>query len=1082
MYSQLAPELFGFFLANIPLAVAMLDRHMCYLFTSCQWLNDYGLENQSIIGRSHNEVFPKISSKWQDIQQRCLLGSVEQCEKDCWTRANGKTIWVKWRVQPWRDENHEIGGLILSTEVLTPTQPRIEINYPTVETTSVARQKEKFCDYQSECNDESEITQQHWAEEAALATMTIALQKLHPEISQIKQSKTKQQQYQEHLEALVTKRTSELAQVNEQLQAQIDERKQVEGTLRKQLAAIEAAMDGIAVLNQEGEYLYLNKAHVQLFGYSSASELLGKTWQEIYYPDEIQRIENEIFPSLMQNGHWQGEAIAKKLDGSTFAEEVSLTLIEGEGLICVCRDITTRKQAEDALQQSETRFQKLAANVPGMIYQYRLRPDGSSFFSYVSPGSSSLLERNPEEIQQDVALAFDQIHPDFLQEFADSILVSAQTLQAWNHEYQIITPSGCHKWVKGISRPEKQANGDMLWDGLLIDISDRKVTEQALAKSEALYRAIVDDQTELICRFLPDGTLTFVNDVYCRYFNKSRQELLGTNFVPPIPDEDLPIVEQQFASLSQENPVVKYEHRVILSPGEVRWQQWTQRVMFDSQGNFLECQAVGRDITERKLAEEALRRSESDFRRLAQREAILNALANQIRNSLDLKTIQQTLVNEIRELLQLDRCCITWYDPHLNPPTWHVVTEAKAATLPSHVGCYPATDLSPLAQKLLQLEIIRADSVEMISDSVLRQSLQSMGYSAILALPTQTEAGEVFIVSCIQCGTPRRWAEDEVELLQAVINNLAIAINHAELYEKTRVKAQELEQALYELQRTQTQLVQSEKMSSLGQLMAGVAHEINNPVSFIYGNVDYASDYIKDFFQFLELYRTTYPDSTPEIQNLAEEIDLDFLIEDLPKLLDSMKIGATRIREIVRSLGIFSRIDQAEYKLIDLHEGLDNTLLILEHRLKATATHPRIDIIKEYGNLPLVECYGGQINQVFMNLLTNAIDAMNEAFKQQVASYTEKPCTMPTIIITTQVVDSNQVSITIADNGSGILNEVLPRLFDPFFTTKPVGKGTGLGLAISYQIIVEKHGGSLRCNSLPGCGTEFVIELPIKQL
>jgi signal transduction histidine kinase len=195
-----------------------------------------------------------------------------------------------------------------------------------------------------------------------------------------------------------------------------------------------------------------------------------------------------------------------------------------------------------------------------------------------------------------------------------------------------------------------------------------------------------------------------------------------------------------------------------------------------------------------------------------------------------------------------------------------------------------------------------------------------------------------------------------------------------------------------------------------------------------------------------------------------------------------MKIGATRIREIVRGLGIFSRIDQAEYKLIDLHEGLNNTLLILEHRLKATATHPRIDIIKEYGNLPLVECYGGQINQVFMNLLTNAIDAMDEAFKQQVASYTEKPCTMLTIIITTQVVDSNQVSITIADNGSGIPNEVLPRLFDPFFTTKPVGKGTGLGLAISYQIIVEKHGGSLRCNSLPGCGTEFVIELPIKQL
>jgi signal transduction histidine kinase len=263
--------------------------------------------------------------------------------------------------------------------------------------------------------------------------------------------------------------------------------------------------------------------------------------------------------------------------------------------------------------------------------------------------------------------------------------------------------------------------------------------------------------------------------------------------------------------------------------------------------------------------------------------------------------------------------------------------------------------------------------------------------------------------------------------------------------------------------------------------MAGVAHEINNPVSFIYGNVGHASNYIKDLLHLLELYQATYPQSTAEIQGLAEDIELDFLVEDLPKLLDSMKVGATRIHEMVRSLQTFSHVAQAEHKAVNLHQGLDNTLLILQPRLKSTVGRPAIAVIKDYGNLPLVECYAGQLNQVFMNLLTNAIDAIDEAFKQKITCPTEEFSSSPEITIKSRVVDSNRVSITIADNGSGISDDVLPKLFDPFFTTKPVGKGTGLGLAISYQIIVEKHKGSLRCHSPLGLGTEFVIEIPIKQ-
>jgi signal transduction histidine kinase len=398
------------------------------------------------------------------------------------------------------------------------------------------------------------------------------------------------------------------------------------------------------------------------------------------------------------------------------------------------------------------------------------------------------------------------------------------------------------------------------------------------------------------------------------------------------------------------------------------------------------------------------------------------------------------------------------------------------------LGYHSAAELGSLAERLRRLELIRVDSVETLNDPGKQQLLLSLGYTAILALPTRTRTGEVIILSCVHCSFSRQWTNDQVELLQAVMAQLAIAVTHAELYEKTRTKAQELEQALGELQRTQTQLVQSEKMSSLGQLVAGVAHEINNPVSFISGNVGHASDYVKDLLRLLELYRATYPQSTAEIQALAEEIELDFLMEDLPKVIDSMKVGATRIEKIVGSLRTFSRVDQSDRKPVNLHEDLDNTLLILEHRLKATGGHPQIEVIKEYGNLPPVECYAAQMNQVFMNLLSNAIDAIEEAQQQATKGNTEESGLKPKLAIKTQIVDTNCVSITITDNGTGIPPDVLSRMFDLFFTTKPIGKGTGLGLAISYQIIVEKHGGSLNCHSVPGKGTEFVIEIPIKQL
>jgi len=311
---------------------------------------------------------------------------------------------------------------------------------------------------------------------------------------------------------------------------------------------------------------------------------------------------------------------------------------------------------------------------------------------------------------------------------------------------------------------------------------------------------------------------------------------------------------------------------------------------------------------------------------------------------------------------------------------------------------------------------------------------------------------------------------------------------------RQRQQSQQLEQTLQELQQTQTQLIQTEKMSSLGQMVAGVAHEINNPINFIYGNLRHTREYAEALLQLIQLYQQHDPDPSPEINTAIEAADLEFLVEDLPKMLDSMQMGSDRIREIVQSLRNFSRLDEAEMKAVNIHEGIDSTLLILRNRLKDKPEHPEIQIIKEYGDLPLVDCYAGQLNQVFMNVISNAIDALEESFKVErfsskledstnpLKSKIQNPkSNTPQIRIRTLVWEGNCAVVAIADNGPGIPETVRQRLFDPFFTTKPVGQGTGLGLSISYQIMVEKHGGTLRCESELGKGTEFWIEIPLSQ-
>ncbi|MGK7929006.1 MAG: ATP-binding protein [Spirulina sp.] len=329
-----------------------------------------------------------------------------------------------------------------------------------------------------------------------------------------------------------------------------------------------------------------------------------------------------------------------------------------------------------------------------------------------------------------------------------------------------------------------------------------------------------------------------------------------------------------------------------------------------------------------------------------------------------------------------------------------------------------------------------------------------------------------------------RLTNKDLEVLRMLSNQITIAFQQIELYEQSRRsareasdRARELRQTLKKLKSTQAQLIQNEKMAGLGQLVAGIAHEINNPVNFIYGNIAHLKDYTQDLLEIIQIYHENCASIPPELVEIIEDKDPDFILQDMPKLLKSMRNGAERIREIVISLKLFSRFDEAECKTVDIHDGLNSTLQILNHRLHD------IETVKIYGNLPKLECYAGLLNQVFMHLIVNAIDAIEEKEQRRLPETrweNHLHNNSQRITILTEYQEKGAIVIRIRDNGIGMSETIRRKIFDPFFTTKPVGQGTGMGLSVSYQIVTEKHKGMLQCTSILGEGTEFAIELPVK--
>jgi GAF domain-containing protein len=461
--------------------------------------------------------------------------------------------------------------------------------------------------------------------------------------------------------------------------------------------------------------------------------------------------------------------------------------------------------------------------------------------------------------------------------------------------------------------------------------------------------------------------------------------------------------------------------------------------------------ALKQDLYLKQVQMQAVQLAEATEREKAmERQKLLAATVDKIRQSLDIKTIFKTTTQAVRELLEVERVAIYRFNSD-----WR----GKFVADSFKDDWEPVINTKPIIQPTI--------SDDDDDDNLPRNET---------FVPISQGDKLWGLLVAYQNSQPRYWKDEEVNLLAQVGTQLGIAIQQAELLEKTKTQATKLAQALQELKQTQAKLIQGEKMAGLGQLIAGVAHEINNPVSFIFGNLTYVTQYAEDLLKTVTLCHQHLSSLPVDIQKQIEEIDLDFIITDLPKTLKSMKIGAERISEIVLSLRNFSRKDEADSKVVNIHEGLDSTLLILGNRLKPNGEYPGISVIKKYEELPLLECFPAQLNQVFMNILSNSIDALEQKFT---ASSTKSSKVALNIEITTEAVD-DKVIIKIADNGSGIPEEVKNKIFDPFFTTKEVGKGTGLGLLICYQIVVEKHHGQIKCSSQVGEGTEFTIELPIQ--
>ncbi len=592
-------------------------------------------------------------------------------------------------------------------------------------------------------------------------------------------------------------------------------------------------------------------------------------------------------------------------------------------------------------------------------------------------------------------------------------------------------------------------------------------------KLEFLIRETTLGMTEWDSQF----HITAWNPAAEKIFGYSAEEMVGANTIRIIPPEVQPNIDDIRAALLEGRGGNYSVNENITKDGRRITCEWINTILYDNQQQILGIYSIVQDITARTQAETELKQSEASLR--LQALALTELSQSPAISQGQMDAAFREITERAAHVLAVDRVSIWLFDPgHTKlccQDLFELATQRHSIEQELLVADYPSYFAALEQQGSLAIDDAQNDArtVELV-----KPYLKPLGITSALDVTLGSDDKSSGVLCLEAAGARRHWQTAEENFARSVANLVTLVIEAHHRQQQT----QALEQALVRLQNTQLQLVQSEKMSSVGQLVAGVAHEINNPVSFIHGNLLHAKQYVNDLLGLIGRYQTHYPNPHPEVAAEIKAIDLAFLQEDICKLLNSMNVGTERIQKIVESLRNFSRLDEAEVKDVDLHEGIDSTLLILRTRIRAQSWRPEIQVIKDYGELPPLTCYAGQLNQVFMNLLSNAIDALEERDENRSLDQMEQDPS--TIQIRTQVVAENgteAIEVAIADNGLGIDTVTRDRLFNPFFTTKAIGKGTGLGLSISYQIITEKHQGTLAVASEDGQGATFLIRLPLKE-
>jgi len=828
---------------------------------------------------------------------------------------------------------------------------------------------------------------------------------------------------------------------------------------------------------------------------------------------------------------------------------------------------TKGQQTKEQLQHSDERFGTLVANIPGAVYRYaddeQAQESPRQRMVFLSEAIQDISGYPPSDFINNQVRSFASIiHPQDRARVEQAVWQSVRAKQPYIIEYRIRRSDGRWAWVydkgRGIFNENEagQLRGlPLLFDGVILDITDRKEAEAELWCTQAFLNSVVENLPVGVCiKDAEELRVMYWNKTSEELFGYSREDVLGKNDYDFLPEEQARHLRAKDRQVLAGGQLVEIPEAPVMTPHRGKRLLHTRKVpLLDETGAPRYLLAICEDITERQRAEEALQESEAHYRRIVETASegvwmcdadskttfangrLLEMLGYTMEEMLgrslfdfideesrvQAKAYVQRRRQGIHERYDFKFCrkdgSVLWAIVSATPildaegqfvGVLRMITDitprkqAEQALQESHqqfvhileriTDAFFALDhqwkftyINSEAARVLQRnqkELIGASFWDVFSEAVDSPVEQQYRQAITEQIPRTFEAFyqqwdswvEVRAYPCAE-GLSVFWRDINER------KHAEEALRQSE--SQLRVKNQQLQQTLCQLKQTQAQLIQNEKMVSLGQMVAGIAHEINNPVSFIYGNVTYAHHYASDLLKLLQLYGLHYPEPVPEIQNEIETIDLNFITADFPKVLKSMQEGANRIRGIVLSLRNFSRLDEADMKEVDIHEGIDSTLLILQHRLKEQPSRPEIQVRKEYGQLPPVECYAGSLNQVFMNLLSNAIDVLEtHSCPRIITIHTETSVERESNSQDKKEnISPDYVVIRIADNGSGIPEEVKKHIFDPFFTTKPVGVGTGLGLSISHSIVVEKHSGQLTCISAPGQGAEFVIKLPIKQ-